>query len=423
MGAMIQAQTVEERVNALTLPGLPPGKAVIPDYEGYSICAIPALIRSLFGEQIKGADVLVDALDASLAVPVEKVVLLLIDGIGFYHLLDLLERFPDLALHRLIERGTCIPLTSVFPATTATALTTLSTGLTPQEHGMVGYRLYLKEISAITNMVRLSFLGNSKADSAIEAGIDLRTFLGAPTLYERLRRLGVETHVVLSRHIASSGLSTLLYDGNAHLHPVVNLSDMLVVARQILRRASAKVFISLYWGATDAIAHKHGPWAEEFVAELRAVDAAISRELEGKTEETLFIISSDHGFVQMAKSDYRHVSDEPELARDLLLPPVGEPRASYLFVREGRKQAVIDAIEDRFGGDLVCLDAGPALDAGLLGRGAIKPEVVDRVGDLLVVSTGRAAIHHPYKDAAMLKGMHGGLTAHEMMVPFIVSKV
>jgi len=420
---MIQADAVEERVNALTLPGLPPGKAVIPDYEGYSICAIPALIRSLFGEQTKGADVLVDALDASWAVPVEKVVLLLIDGIGFYHLLDLLERFPDLALHRLIERGTCIPLTSVFPATTATALTTLSTGLTPQEHGMVGYRLYLKEISAITNMVRLSFLGNSKGDSAIEAGIDLRTFLGAPTLYERLRRLGVETHVVLSRHIASSGLSSLLYDGNAQLHPVVTLSDMLVVTRQILRRGTARVFISLYWGATDAIAHKYGPWTEEFVAELRAVDAAISRELEGKTEEMLFIISSDHGFVQMAKPDYRQVSDEPELARDLLLPPVGEPRASYLFVREGRKQAVINAIEDRFGGGLVCLDAGSALDAGLLGQGAIKPEVVDRIGDLLVVSTGRAAIHHPYKDAAMLKGMHGGLTAHEMLVPFIVSKL
>jgi len=420
---MIQAGAVEERVNALTLPGLPPGKAVIPDYEGYSICAIPALIRSLFGEQTKGADVLVDALDASWAVPVEKVVLLLIDGIGFYHLLDLLERFPDLALHRLIERGTCIPLTSVFPATTATALTTLSTGLTPQEHGMVGYRLYLKEISAITNMVRLSFLGNSKGDSAIEAGIDLRTFLGAPTLYERLRRLGVETHVVLSRHIASSGLSSLLYDGNAQLHPVVTLSDMLVVTRQILRRGTARVFISLYWGATDAIAHKYGPWTEEFVAELRAVDAAISRELEGKTEEMLFIISSDHGFVQMAKPDYRQVSDEPELARDLLLPPVGEPRASYLFVREGRKQAVINAIEDRFGGGLVCLDAGSALDAGLLGQGAIKPEVVDRIGDLLVVSTGRAAIHHPYKDAAMLKGMHGGLTAHEMLVPFIVSKL
>ena len=420
---MIQADVVKERVNALTLPGLPPGKAVIPDYEGYSICAIPALIRSLFGEQTKGADVLVDALDASWAVPVEKVVLLLIDGIGFYHLLDLLERFPDLALHRLIERGTCIPLTSVFPATTATALTTLSTGLTPQEHGMVGYRLYLKEISAITNMVRLSFLGNSKGDSAIEAGIDLRTFLGAPTLYERLRRLGVETHVVLSRHIASSGLSSLLYDGNAQLHPVVTLSDMLVVTRQILRRGTARVFISLYWGATDAIAHKYGPWTEEFVAELRAVDAAISRELEGKTEEMLFIISSDHGFVQMAKPDYRQVSDEPELARDLLLPPVGEPRASYLFVREGRKQAVINAIEDRFGGGLVCLDAGSALDAGLLGQGAIKPEVVDRIGDLLVVSTGRAAIHHPYKDAAMLKGMHGGLTAHEMLVPFIVSKL
>ena len=420
---MIQAHVVEERVNALTLPGLPPGKAIVPDYEGYSICAVPALVRSLFGEQIAGAQRLIDVLDTSVGASLHRVVLLIVDGIGFYHLLDLLERFPDLTLHRLIERGTCIPLTSVFPATTATALTTLTTGLTPQEHGMVGYRLYLKEISAITNMIRLSFLGNSKGDSAIEAGIDVQTFLGAPTLYEHLKRLEVETHVVLSRHIASSGLSRLLHDRSARIHPVVNFSDMLVETRQALRRASGKIFLSLYWGATDAIAHTHGPWTEEFVAELRAVDVAISRELEGQVGETLLIVLSDHGFVRMTKSDYRQVSDAPEIARSLLLPPVGEPRASYLFVREGRKQAVIEVIEERFGGDLVCLEASSALKAGLFGRGTVKPEVTERIGDLLVVSTGRAAIHHPYKDAAMLKGMHGGLTAHEMLVPLIFSKL
>lgn len=417
---MIHAREIEERINGLTLPGLPPGKAIIPDYDGYSICAIPSLVRFLFGEPVEGAKALADALDVPLQAPVKKVVLLIIDGIGFYHFLDLLKRFPDLVFHRLIERGACIPLTSIFPSTTATALTTLSTGLTPQEHGMVGYRLYLKEISAITNMIRLSFLGNAKGDSALDAGIDVRTFIGASTLYERLHRLGVESHVALSRHIASSGLSNLLYNGSARLHPVVSFSEMLVVARQILHRAAGKVFVSLYWGATDAIAHVHGPWTEEFAAEFRAVDAAISRELEGKAEETLVIVCSDHGFVQMVKSDYRLVADVPELARSLLLPPVGEPRASYLFVRGGKKESVIKIVEDHFGDDLACLEAARALEAGLFGRGRMKAEVPDRIGDLLVVSTGRMAIHHPYKDAVMLQGMHGGLTAHEMLVPLIV---
>ena len=423
MGVMIQTHDIEQRATALTLPGLPPGKAVIPDYNGYSILAIPRFVRALFGEQVEGAQALIDTMDPSLSGPVKKVILLIIDGIGFHHLLDLLERFPSLFLHRLIERGTCIPLTSVFPSTTATALSTLSTGLTPQEHGMVGYRLYLKEISAITNMIRLSTQGDAKGGSAVEAGIDLQTFLGVPTLYGQLHRLGVDTHVVLSRHIASSGLSSLLYDGSARLHPVVNLSDMLVVARRILQRTSGRVFVSLYWGGTDAIAHTHGPWTEEFAAELHTVDTAIARELDGQVGQTLFIIASDHGFVPMAASDYRLISDEPELARSLVLPPVGEPRASYLYVREGKKWAVAKTIQERFGDELICLDADSAVEAGLFGQGPVRAEVADRIGDLLVISTGKTAIFHPYKDAAMLKGVHGGLTAHEMLVPLIVSRL
>lgn len=420
---MIQVREIEEQVRSLTLPGLPPGRAVVPDYDGYSICAIPGLVRTLFGERVEGAAKLVDAVGSSFSPSVKRVVLFILDGLGFHHLLQLLDRFGDLHLNRLIERGAFIPITSVFPATTATALTTYSTGLTPQEHGMVGYRLYLKETSAITNMVRLSLLGNSKGDSAVKAGIDLETFLNVPTLYKRFRRLGVETHTVLSRHISTSGLSNLLYGEGDRLHPVVSFSDMLVVTRRLLQRARREVFLSLYWGGTDAIAHTHGPWTEEFIAELRAVDSAIARELEGQVEETLLILTSDHGFVQMDKSDYRLISDVPELSRDLLLPPVGEPRASYLFVREGRKQAVREAIAERFGGGLVCLDARAALQAGLFGQGEVKPEVYDRIGDLVVVSTGKAAIHHPYKDAVMLKGMHGGMTPHEMLVPLIVSQL
>ena len=53
----------------------------------------------------------------------------------------------------------------------------------------------------------------------------------------------------------------------------------------------------------------------------------------------------------------------------------------------------------------------------------MRAEVADRIGDVVVVSTGKTAIFHPYKDAAMLKGVHGGLTAHEMFVPLIVSKL
>lgn len=416
---MRRSDDIEREIRSHTLPGLPEG-LIVPDYRGYSICSVPRFIRALFGDRVDRAEAFAPLLPDLLP---DRVVFLLLDGMGYLHLNRLRASFPDLFLNRLIDGGKFVPLTSTLPATTATALASYNTGLTPQEHGMLGYRLYLKETAAITNMVRLSLLGNGQGDSALAAGIDLKTFLGEMTLYDHLAQLGVQAHILLSKYIATSGLSRLIYDGDAQSHPVVNFSDMLVTTRHILQEARGKTFLSLYWGGTDAIAHTHGPQSEAFTAELRSIDAALERELAGRIDDTLLLISADHGFVAMEESDYIMIPDYPELARNLLLPPVGDTRAAYLFVREGKRKEVKEFITEHFGKDLLCLDSHEALEAGLFGLGKIKPEVPDRIGDLLVISTGSRALYYPYKDSAKLKGMHGGLTPQEMLVPFIMSRL
>ncbi len=415
---MIRQDEIEQTLRAHRLPGIDKDKIVVPDYGGHSICGIPNFIHTLFEGQIDRAAAFAPLLPDPLP---DKVLLLLLDGLGYLHLRDLLAAFPNLFLHRLIEEGTFIPLTSTFPSTTATALTSYNTGLTPQEHGMLGYELYLKETSAITNMIRLSLLGSPAGDSALDAGIDEETFLSGPNLYDRLQHSHVNAHVLVSRHIADSGLSRLFYDKDVAVHPVVDLSDMLVLARQILARAEGKTFLNLYWGATDAIGHTRGPWTEAFTAELRSIDAALERELAGAVDDTLIIISADHGFMAMEESDYLVIGDYPELERNLLLPPVGDIRAAYLFVRNGKKEEVKRFITKNFGDTLLCLDSERALDAGLFGLGEIKPEVRNRIGDLIVISTGSEAIYHSQKESTKPKGMHGGLTPQEMLVPFIIS--
>jgi len=419
---MISTRDLETHLRSLALPGLPAGRAVIPDYDGYAISSVPALIRRLFGENVaEGADLGATVLER-VAAPARKVVLLVVDGLGLLHLQDLVERYPDLYLARLIEGGLLVPLTSVFPSTTVAALTTFNTGLTPQEHGMVGYRLYLKETLSITNMIHLSLLGNAQGESAVGAGINLEAFVGAPSLSAALSRLGVETHTVLPRPIHSSGLSRILYSSSDKIHPVVDFADMLVATRGLLRQVRGPAFISLYWPGADTIAHTYGPWTEQFTAELRAIDSALECELAGQAGDALFLLASDHGFVAMERADYRSLFDQPDLERDLLLPPLGEPRASYLYVREGRKEAVAEKIA-ALGGGLVCLDARAALSSGLFGRGPVKEEVPDRIGDLVVVSTGKAGLLHPYKDSPPLKGMHGGLSPQEILVPLLLSRL
>lgn len=416
--SMLKKSAIEARLRSASLPGLPKEKLVIPDYQGFCIDAIPDLACSLYGLSSTRAPLLNSELSSLIESGFKRVVLFVIDGLGYLYLCDLLDRFEDLYLHRLIRDGFFLPLTSVFPATTATALTTYSTGCTPQEHGMLGYRLYLKETGAITNMVRLSLLGNSESNSAVKAGMDLDTFLGVPTMYEKLSAMGVQTHLILSRHIASSGLSSILYKSVDRVSPAVSLSDMLVIARRALEQASDRVFVSLYWGAMDAIAHTYGPGGEELVAEFRAIDAALERELKG-SKDTLLILCADHGFVGMEEPDYLSICDYPELEQNLVMPPVGETRASYLFVKTGKKAAVAGCINKNFAADIACIDSRDALAQGLFGLGEPGSRIYDRIGDLIALSTGKRALYYPYKNGAKLRGMHGGMTPQEMLVPLI----
>ena len=386
----------------------------MPEYAGHSIASIPSLARCLLGLPVEDR-----ALANEIEVePVDRVILLILDGVGYRKLMRVFDDHPMAGMRALADRGTCLPITSVFPSTTVTALTSYSTGLAPQQHGMIGYRLYLRETQAITNMIQLPMLDTAPG---AHPTVTAESLLPMPTVYEEMEAQGVSTHTLLPSHISHSGLSRVLYRGCGATHPVVNFADMLVTARQILSKAEGKTFLSLYWPGPDSIAHTRGPETESYLAELLSIDEAIRRELIGRVDRTMLLISSDHGFVPMRAADYLRLSDLPDLSAGLLLPPVGEPRASYLFLRHrnGSSEGAHTPIELPDG--LVQFTALQAMQLGLFGHGEPHPEFTHRLGDLVVVSTGAAGIYHPYPGVPLLPGMHGGLTPDEMLVPLLAS--
>src|SRR5262249_4260680 len=143
-GLREQAQRL---VAASWLPGL-----VTPDYAASCISNLPAGIAGLFGvptKEMSGSGRLPVALAEGMP---RRVLLLVLDAFGLALFVRAVPEVPPLA--RLVERGTVAPLTSVFPSTTNVALTSLYTGLTPAEHGMVGLLIYLHELGLIANLLR-----------------------------------------------------------------------------------------------------------------------------------------------------------------------------------------------------------------------------------------------------------------------------
>ncbi len=122
-----------------------PAEFIAPNYDGRSVVNVAASIVKIFGAKISTAPLDAAILD-KFTRDIKRVVLVIIDGLAYRRLLDILDANPQNGFHSLLRGNTeFVPLTSVFPSTTVAALTSLWTGFTPAEHGALGYTMLLRD--------------------------------------------------------------------------------------------------------------------------------------------------------------------------------------------------------------------------------------------------------------------------------------
>ena len=384
-----------------------------PHYERYSLLAVADTILDLFGADHGGR-----SLRGELGLErVDKAVSLIVDGLGY------------LKLEELIGNGKVdisgfahyLPLTSVFPPTTTTALTTLSTGVSPIVHGVLGYKLFLREVGAVVNMIKLSAPG-APSDSIKNVGVELEKFVAVPTIYERLKEAGVKTYLFLPKYIVNSGLSGILYRGVEEIVPFISLSDLFVLLRQALSRPG-RALLGVYWPVTDTLAHLYGPESEPFALEVSHFFRELHAGLLNRGFGVPLLLTSDHGFMEIdPQRDLINVKEIPDLRKALVFQPVGDLRAAYFFVRRGGEETVREYLERTYPGEFLVMASAEALKGKLWGPEEPGEEAVARVGDLVALARGRRLFFWPEGEEFKLRGMHGGLTPQELLVPFLIAQ-
>lgn len=171
--------TLEEIKTNSVLKGL-----VTPSYEKYSLVNLISSVLQNFGVEALHNPIS----ELSNLQQKEKVVLLVIDAMGFNLLKYATKRIPLSGLERIQKEGILMPITSVFPSTTAVALPTISTGLTPIEHGLLGYRFYAREYGFLIN----SLFGKPANCKHCKLTIDTNWYLPVKTVGERLREVNID---------------------------------------------------------------------------------------------------------------------------------------------------------------------------------------------------------------------------------------
>ncbi len=433
---MVLAERVERVLRAHRLPGLDevlPEAFLHPHYGGYSLANLPATIGRMLGVRLEGmAPPLPSDLWADLTAGVRRVVLVLLDAVGYHAFRRLADEEP--AYRRLVEAGRLFPLTSVFPSTTVVALTSLWTGRTPLGHGFLGTRLLLSDQGVMTDMLALSPAAHKEErEVLLDWGWEPERFVTAPSLAALLARQGVQTTALIYYLYLEGGLSRIFLRDVTVRHGYVSLGDLWInLRRAVMEARDGPALIYAYWGVGDTLAHVYGPETEPWQAEMRLLGRALEEDflapLPARAREgTLLLVVADHGAVPTPPKQAVRLADHPALQEMLLLPPAGEPRAAYLYVRPDQADALRAYVAEHLADRFVLIETERAVEAGLFGPEAPSPVLRNRLGDFLLLARGDTHLVMRAQEGTrrkpVLRGHHGNLTPEEMLVPLLMVRL
>jgi hypothetical protein len=365
-----------------------------------SICDVLPAAAALLS-----ADGAVDALGVTeWAGDVRRVVVVLVDGMGWHLLPELAADAPLLASVLSGGTGRLDELTCTFPSTTPTSLASLTTGVAPGEHGILGFTVKLPDTDRVLSHI---FWRDDPAPAQWQP---------VPTWFERLQQAGFGARAVLPAAFVGSGLTEAAYRGAQFV--AANADDdytQLVIDQ--LRAAPGLVYA--YTAVLDTAAHAFGIGSAEWLAAGAYVDALLTRLVEALPPDAALLITADHGGLNVPKHRRIDLDADSRLSAGVRVV-AGEPRVRYLHTEPGAACDVIAAWGELLNGRAEVRSRDDAVAAGQFGP--VRPEHLPRIGDVVVTCTGDTAVlasaHEP-PEVAQLVGFHGAGTPAEMAIPLI----
>lgn len=370
---------------------------VTPAYHARSLGdVVPAAVHAL------GLGGVVGPAPSDLTLPdASAYVIFLVDGLGA----ELLQRYsysaPFLADHLAHQR----PGTAGVPSTTVTSLTSLGTGLTPGEHGMVGYTSRNPDTEKLLNALNW------------DTSVDPEQWQPHPTVFQRLAQAGVTTSVVNKSAFAHSGLTRSAHRGG----DFVGADDADARIAAVVAASSQRPSLTyVYDSALDSAGHKFGVASTEWLQQLDAIDEEAERMREALPDDVRMLVVADHGMIDCPPQHHLDIDQHLSLRSGVELLG-GEARFRHLYTRPGAAADVAATWREVLRTKATVLTRDEAVRAGWFG--ALNSPMAPRVGDVVVAAHGTYGFFSSADFAyeMTLIGLHGSLTSAEMSIPILIT--
>lgn len=330
-----------------------------------------------------------------------SIVILVVDGLGHANL-------KAAAGHARTLTG--LPtkrIETVLPSTTGAALTTLTTGMLPGEHGLIGYKIRHPELGLLTTL---------RDWEGIE---DPRTWQRGTPLFELAPRIGAKAVAIGRPAHASGGLTEAILSGTEY-HSGQTIEERFSIASTLVRDGEPKL-VYLYVDELDRAAHNSGWLSDAWLRRLEQLDAGLEHFLRALPGEVGVVVTADHGMVDVPEQ-MRLLLDGGAVPLEDVELVGGEPRMRSLYLRPGADaEEAAAAIQHSLRKQAWVGTRAEAIAHGWFGP--MSDGVAERLGDILIAARGQYAFMLSGDDAAVheMVGQHGSLSDEERGIPLALA--
>ncbi|MBE6161358.1 MAG: alkaline phosphatase family protein [Firmicutes bacterium] len=322
----------------------------------------------------------------------KNVVTILCDGMGSIILDRMLDKDSFLVRNRIKT------ITTVFPATTVAATTSMMTGLNPVETGMLGWDMYYKDIDKTITV----FMNTEKGTENI---------LDEAKEYNDKHMIRKSIMDEINEKTNYKGYTLFPFGEN----PYNDLDDMFKIIKDKCS-TDKKKYIYAYITEPDHTMHDIGCDKKEIKDIILDLNDRIE-ELSNSLSDTIIFVVADHGHHNVENI---HLEDYPDVVACLLRNTSLEPRAVNFFIKEDKKQKFKELFNKYFSNDFDLYDMNDVIKSKLFGDGEENEIYRDALGDYLAIGKTNKTLL--YNGSEELKSQHAGYTDDEIYVPIILSK-
>ena len=383
----------------------------LPNYKDGSIVNLMSSISRAFGTRARYKPL-------KILNPYElkskNIVLLVIDGLGY-------EYITNYKKDNILKQNLKGRMTSVFPATTGSAIPTFLTGVPVQQHAITGWFVYLKELGLVSTI--LLFIARIGSQPLSNIGVKPKKIFTEKLFFDRIK---ATSYIIQDKRIAYPNF-VLANKGKARIlsFKPSSLNGLFIQIKKAINSSKRRKYIYAYWPEFDTLCHNYGTKSIKTSRHFRAINKKLTSFLKSiKGTDTTIIITSDHGFIDSDKSRLIELKKHPKLSDSIIIPLCGERRLAYCYVRPSKTKQFEDYVRKNLKHACYLYKSKDLIKNNYFGLFKPNKKLFDRVGDYVLIMKENYVIMDSLlgEKREFHIGNHGGVSKQEMYVPLIIIK-